>query len=1057
MAKRMLVDATHPEETRVAVVNGNRLEDLDFEIATRKQLKGNIYLAKVTRVEPSLQAAFVEYGGNRHGFLAFSEIHPDYYRIPIADREALLAEERRLEEQAEARAEAAADGAVMAEPIRPDVVVEENSPMPGSYAETEGDGFEGDIPAFATDAGSDGGSDEAADSDEAPEGAAPAESPDVIGGDEVEEAHRRRARPLRSYKIQEVIKRRQVMLVQVTKEERGNKGAALTTYLSLPGRYCVLMPNTGRGGGISRKITNPADRKRLKEILSDLDIPEGMAVILRTAGLERSKQEIKRDLEYLLRLWDDIRVQTLKSSAPCLIYEEANLIKRSIRDLYTDDIDEIWVEGSAGFNTARDFMRMMMPSHTKRVMQYQDDTIPLFHRYQVETQIDAIHSPVVQLRSGGYIVINPTEALVSIDVNSGKSTRERNIEETAYKTNLEAADEVARQLRLRDLAGLIVIDFIDMEEPRNNAAVERRLKEAMKNDRARIQLGRISAFGLLELSRQRLRPSLLETNFERCPHCSGTGVIRSVESASLHVLRAIEEEGIRKRSSEITVFVPTRIALYILNQKRGELTKIEDRYRFRVMVQADDTLIAPDLRLERVKARTPEDDVPLVSAERVLAETDRILAAEAEEAEEEAPVVEAAEVAGAEVAERADAAGESEGDRRRRRRRRRGRGRDREDGRAPFGESAEVSDEATEGDEVEAEAADADDETAVDEEAIERAQIDAPEFVINDVDVGPAHIEDDEDEEADLAASEAEDGADAFETNGDGDGNGERKKRRRGKRGGRRRSRQREGLESGEGLPTDGTEGEAEAESFPTAVEAGRAVNPPELPADMEPVEFDWVLTSAVAAEAAPETAADTAAEGPAEEAAPVVEEAPARKPRRGRAKAIAAEAAEAVTAQAVTAEPEAAPAKPKRAAKGAAKDAKAAAKAAAPEETAPPPAKPSRSRKAKTAAAEAAPAPAPAPVAAPVAEEPKKRPARKRKTAADAPAEAAPAPAPVAAPVAEEPKKRPARKRKTAADAPAEAAPAPAVSEAPAAPAPSNEPASAAPEAKPRRGWWSR
>ncbi|MGY0776485.1 Rne/Rng family ribonuclease [Azospirillum argentinense] len=1054
MAKRMLVDATHPEETRVAVVNGNRLEDLDFEIATRKQLKGNIYLAKVTRVEPSLQAAFVEYGGNRHGFLAFSEIHPDYYRIPIADREALLAEERRLEEQAEARAEAAADGAVMAEPIRPDVVVEENSPMPGSYA--EGDGFEGDIPAFATDAGSDGGSDEAADSDEAPEGAAPAESPDVIGGDEVEEAHRRRARPLRSYKIQEVIKRRQVMLVQVTKEERGNKGAALTTYLSLPGRYCVLMPNTGRGGGISRKITNPADRKRLKEILSDLDIPEGMAVILRTAGLERSKQEIKRDLEYLLRLWDDIRVQTLKSSAPCLIYEEANLIKRSIRDLYTDDIDEIWVEGSAGFNTARDFMRMMMPSHSKRVMQYQDDTIPLFHRYQVETQIDAIHSPVVQLRSGGYIVINPTEALVSIDVNSGKSTRERNIEETAYKTNLEAADEVARQLRLRDLAGLIVIDFIDMEEPRNNAAVERRLKEAMKNDRARIQLGRISAFGLLELSRQRLRPSLLETNFERCPHCSGTGVIRSVESASLHVLRAIEEEGIRKRSSEITVFVPTRIALYILNQKRGELTKIEDRYRFRVMVQADDTLIAPDLRLERVKARTPEDDVPLVSAERVLAETDRILAAEAEEAEEEAPVVEAAEVAGAEVTERADAAGESEGDRRRRRRRRRGRGRDREDGRAPFGESAEASDEATEGDEIEAEAAaDADiDETAVDEEAIERAQIDAPEFVINDVDVGPAHIEDDEDEDADLAASEAEDGADAFEPNGDGDGNGERKKRRRGKRGGRRRSRQREGLEAGEGLPADGAEGEAEAESFPTAVEAGRAVNPPELPADMEPVEFDWVLTSAVAAEAAPETAADTAAEGPAaEEAAPVAEEAPARKPRRGRAKATAAEAAEVVTA-----EPEAAPAaKPKRAAKGTAKGGKAAAKAAAPEETAPPPAKPSRSRKAKTAAVEAAPAPAP--VAAPVAEEAKKRPARKRKTAADAPAEAAPAPAPVAAPVAEEAKKRPARKRKTAADAPTEAAPAPAVSEAPTAPAPANEPASAsaAPEAKPRRGWWSR
>ncbi|KAA0678796.1 ribonuclease E/G [Roseomonas genomospecies 6] len=1034
MAKRMLVDATHPEETRVAVVNGNRLEDLDFEIATRKQLKGNIYLAKVTRVEPSLQAAFVEYGGNRHGFLAFSEIHPDYYRIPVADREALLAEERRLEEQAEARAEAAADGAVMAEPIRPEQVVEEFSPMPGSYAETEGEGFEGDAPAFATD----GDSAEAADPEEAPEGAAQAESPDVIGGDEVEEAHRRRPRPLRSYKIQEVIKRRQVMLVQVTKEERGNKGAALTTYLSLPGRYCVLMPNTGRGGGISRKITNPADRKRLKDILSDLDVPEGMAVILRTAGLERSKPEIKRDLEYLLRLWDDIRVQTLKSSAPCLIYEEANLIKRSIRDLYTDDIDEIWVEGSAGFNTARDFMRMMMPSHTKRVMQYQDETIPLFHRYQVETQIDAIHSPVVQLRSGGYIVINPTEALVSIDVNSGRSTRERNIEETAYKTNLEAADEVARQLRLRDLAGLIVIDFIDMEEPRNNAAVERRLKEAMKNDRARIQLGRISAFGLLELSRQRLRPSLLETNFERCPHCSGTGVIRSVESASLHVLRAIEEEGIRKRSAEITVFVPTRIALYILNQKRGELTKIEDRYRFRVMVQADDTLIAPDLRLERVKARTPEDDVPLVSAERVLAETDRILAAEAEEAEEEAPVVEAVE---AEVPERAEAAGESDGDRRRRRRRRRGRGRDREDGRAPFGEAAE------EAEAEEAEADSATDDTAVDEEAIERAQIDAPEFVINDVDVGPAEIGEDEEDEEELAASDAEDGTDAFEPNGEG--NGERKKRRRGKRGGRRRSRQREGLENGtEGL--EAGEGEpSETESFPTAVEAGRAVNPPELPADLEPVEFDWVLTSAVAAETAPETTADTAAEVPAaEEAAPVAEEAPARKPRRGRAKASAADAADAVTA-----EPEAAPAKPKRAAKG-----KAAAQA--PAEPAPQaPAKPARSRKAKAEpVAEAAPAPA-------AAEEPKKRaPARKRKTVADAPAEAAPAPAPTAA---EEPKKRPpARKRKTAADAPAEAAPAPAVTEAPVdnpasgpAPEPAPEPASAEDNgsAKPRRGWWNR
>ncbi|MFP5512821.1 MAG: ribonuclease E/G, partial [Alphaproteobacteria bacterium] len=400
MAKRMLVDATHPEETRVAVVNGNRLEELDFEIASRKQLKGNIYLAKVTRVEPSLQAAFVEYGGNRHGFLAFSEIHPDYYRIPVADREALLAEERRLEEQAEARAEAAADGAVMGEPIRPEQVVEEWSPMPSPIAPeasdedaVDEDGEDGEDEGSAE---GNGGEEQAAPSEATAQDAAPsADAPDMVGGDEDEEVEtqRRRSRPLRSYKIQEVVKRRQVLLVQVTKEERGNKGAALTTYLSLPGRYCVLMPNTGRGGGISRKITNPADRKRLKEILSDLDIPDGMAVILRTAGLERSKPEIKRDLEYLLRLWDDIREQTLKSSAPCLIYEEANLIKRSIRDLYSNDIDEIWVEGEAGFRTAREFMDMLMPGHSQRVQLYRDSQIPLFHRYQVETQIDAIHSP----------------------------------------------------------------------------------------------------------------------------------------------------------------------------------------------------------------------------------------------------------------------------------------------------------------------------------------------------------------------------------------------------------------------------------------------------------------------------------------------------------------------------------------------------------------------------------------------------------------------------------------------------------------------------------------
>ncbi|MBP2294827.1 Rne/Rng family ribonuclease [Azospirillum rugosum] len=1065
MAKRMLVDATHPEETRVAVVNGNRLEDLDFEIATRKQLKGNIYLAKVTRVEPSLQAAFVEYGGNRHGFLAFSEIHPDYYRIPIADREALLAEERRLEEQAEARAEAAADGAVMAEPIRPEQVVEEFSPMPSSYGEdagVEGDA-DGETDGYATatadadDAVSAGSFTDAAGGDvdgetDGEQAGEDAVSPDVIGGDEVEDAHRRRTRPLRSYKIQEVIKRRQVMLVQVTKEERGNKGAALTTYLSLPGRYCVLMPNTGRGGGISRKITNPADRKRLKEILSDLDVPEGMAVILRTAGLERSKQEIKRDLEYLLRLWDDIRVQTLKSSAPCLIYEEANLIKRSIRDLYSDDIDEIWVEGSAGFNTARDFMRMMMPSHTKRVMQYRDETIPLFHRYQVETQIDAIHSPVVQLRSGGYIVINPTEALVSIDVNSGKSTRERNIEETAYKTNLEAAEEVARQLRLRDLAGLIVIDFIDMEEPRNNAAVERRLKEAMKNDRARIQLGRISAFGLLELSRQRLRPSLLETNFERCPHCSGTGVIRSVESSALHVLRAIEEEGIRKRSAEITVFVPTRIALYILNQKRVELTKIEERYRFRVMVQADDTLIAPDLRLERVRARTPEDDVPLVSAERVLAETDRILAAEAEEAEEEVVEETAAE---AETTERAEAvAGESEGDRRRRRRRRRGRGRDREEGRPVLASPAADREAA------DAEAGDAEtDGTEVDEEAIERAQIDAPEFVINDVDVRH-HLDaanDEGEDEADAEEGDEAAGEFAGEGEGNGDANGERKKRRRGKRGGRRRSRQREGME-----------GEAQSDEVAEAVaEPAAPVPAAQGPVTEEPIDFDWILTTGepaeVAAEAAPEAPAET----------PAVEEAPAKKPRSRRGakvKAEAADVAETVSAEAPAPAPQ--PEAPQTAAPKGRKGSKAP-KAAAAEPKAEKPAKaPAKGRGRKAAAAEAPAEPAPAPAPAPVAEEaqpesqaePKKRAPRKRKAAAEAPVEAAPAPAPATpapvapTPVAEEAapaaKTRAPRKRKAAAEAPAEAAPAPAISE------PAPEPAAAEesqPPAKPRRGWWAR
>ncbi|MGC2411607.1 MAG: ribonuclease E/G, partial [Stellaceae bacterium] len=472
------------------------------------------------------------------------------------------------------------------------------------------------------------------------DGPAEAESVETFGGDEVEEveeadAARRRAQPTRHYKIQEVVKRRQIMLVQVAKEERGNKGAALTTYLSLAGRYCVLMPNTGRGGGVSRKINSIADRRRLKDILEDLDIPEGMGVIVRTAGAERSKAEIKRDYEYLLRLWNEIRDLTLKSTAPALIYEEGNLIKRSIRDLYTRDIDEVLIEGEEGYKTAKAFMRTLMPSHAKRVQPYRDPQVALFHRFQIESQIDAIHSPVAQLRSGGYIVINQTEALVAIDVNSGRSTRERNIEETALRTNLEAADEIARQLRLRDLAGLIVLDLIDMEEHRNQLAVERRLKEALKNDRARIQVGRISPFGLLEMSRQRLRPSLAEASTQPCPHCGGTGLIRSVESTALYVLRSIEEEGIRRRAAEICVYVPTNVALYILNQKRESLTQIEARYGVRVMVAQDDSLIPPNFRLERLRAYGAGEAPPLRAIQAPIL-------AEEEEEEEISEIAEAA-------------------------------------------------------------------------------------------------------------------------------------------------------------------------------------------------------------------------------------------------------------------------------------------------------------------------------------------------------------------------------------------------------------------------------
>ncbi|HER26084.1 MAG TPA: ribonuclease E/G, partial [Rhodospirillales bacterium] len=584
--KQMLIDATHPEETRVVVMNGNRLEDFDVESSSRKQLKGNIYLAKVIRVEPSLQAAFVDYGGNRHGFLAFSEIHPDYYQVPIEDRQALL-EEYKAAEISEDSAEVEPDDAS-------DEAPESEAAEEQGESDTDDDAGEGEESGI--------------DDHRNVETANKAKGVETLGGDDTDEARPpRKHLNYRRYKIQEVVKRRQIILVQVVKEERGNKGAALTTYISLAGRYCVLMPNTARGGGISRKITNGADRKQLKAILSELEIPDGMAVIVRTAGIKRSRSEIKRDYEYLMRLWDSVRELTLNSMAPSLVHEEGNLIKRSIRDLYSRDVEDIVVAGDAGYRMAKDFIKLLIPSHAKRVQPYKEVTMPMFRHFQVESQLDAIHSPEVHMKSGSYIVINPTEALVSIDVNSGRSTRERNIEETALKTNLEAADEIARQLRLRDLAGLIVIDFIDMEVNRNNGLVERRLKDAMRNDRARIQIGRISPFGLLELSRQRLRMSLIETSSEPCQYCGGTGIRRSTDSSALVALRAIEEEANRKQASEFVVHVPTAIALYILNQKRSALSEIETRCEISINVAADDALVPPDLRLERIRGDVREE------------------------------------------------------------------------------------------------------------------------------------------------------------------------------------------------------------------------------------------------------------------------------------------------------------------------------------------------------------------------------------------------------------------------------------------------------------------
>ena len=706
MAKKMLIDATHAEETRVVVVDGNKVEEFDFESQNKRQIAGNIYLAKVTRVEPSLQAAFVDYGGNRHGFLAFSEIHPDYYQIPVADREALMAEEKayakamaaeaeqeeqnpkrtrrrrgkpaaqRSSDPIETREVSAVDGMETIDLI-PEEAVETTAPLMDSDPfEAAPETAESQNTAEAAPEADTGSEDD--DSVLDPEAALETEDDageqdqdeDDLSDDGIESVAQeddsedvrpvRKPRP-RRYKIQEVIKVRQIMLIQVVKEERGNKGAALTTYLSLAGRYCVLMPNTARGGGISRKITNAADRKKLKEIATTIVVPEGAGLIVRTAGAKRTKTEIKRDYEYLQRMWEQIREFTLKSSAPAAIYEEGDLIKRSVRDLYNRDIDEVLVEGAAGYRNAKDTMKMIMPSHAKNVKHYVDP-MPLFARFQVESFMDGMFNPTVQLKSGGYLVIGITEALVAIDVNSGRATKEGSIEQTALNTNLEAAEEVARQLRLRDLAGLIVIDFIDMDERRNNIAVEKRLKDKLQSDRARIQVGRISGFGLMEMSRQRLRPGMLEASTQPCAHCHGTGLIRSQDSLGLTILRELEEEGGRARSKEVLIKAPISIANFLINQKREHISQIEQRHGMAVRIEADPFLVSPDYTIEKFKTATrivPANATTVSSVDFALMEE----IDEQGQEDDQADVIEATE-----TAEEGDAPKK----RRRRRRRRRG-------------------------------------------------------------------------------------------------------------------------------------------------------------------------------------------------------------------------------------------------------------------------------------------------------------------------------------------------------------------------------------------------
>lgn len=1081
MTKRMLIDASHPEETRVVVLDGNRLEEFDVETENKKPLKGNIYLAKVVRVEPSLQAAFVEYGGNRHGFLAFGEIHPDYYQIPVADRQRLLEmqaaeaaeDEEDGEEVTEAEADAvvaqiealadadeaeraaASEGAVanpsvFTESVEPEganprhVAPEEVHPVealppeePADNPDTEALPPEAAPPGRAQPMSVHGETRSAT-----PEELAAAEAmmaqdegeedeeetpPETLGGrgskdegdqEEVSRERRIPSRFMRHYKIQEVIRRRQIMLVQVVKEERGNKGAALTTYISLAGRFSVLMPNSPRGGGISRKITSAGDRKRLRDAIQEVGLPKGMSLIVRTAGASRPKPEIVRDGDYLLRLWDEIRNRTMESTAPALVYEEADLIKRSIRDVFSTGIEEIQIEGEDAYRQARDFMRMLMPQHERKIRIHRDST-PLFARNGVDAQLDAMMSPIVQLKSGGYIVINQTEALVSIDVNSGRATRDRHIEDTALRTNCEAAEEIARQLRLRDLAGLIVIDFIDMEASRNDAQVERRLKEALKHDRARIQVGRISHFGLLEMSRQRLRPSVTEHSFETCKHCQGLGIVRSPDSAALQVLRAIEEEGGKRKAAEICVHVAPELALHLLNRKRDRLAQIEERYGMAVLFEPDAKLIPPQLRIERTKQQLVAEPVSAPTALRMDYAPEPLPVEEEAEAvvpEEAAPQAEAAAAA----APQGENGAEGEGRKRRRRRRRRG-GR-REDGTPMTAQEAAEAEAEGDAEEGEEEAAQA--EAAATPEA-------APAAVPPAAPVAAEPRRDDR-------GPRREDGN--FRRNGEDGGI-----RRRGRRGGNRFRNDEVAEPASAYVP----------EPQPQPRYAGPTPANPFAGGSLEDI-FDAMAAAEEAAlrapapvapvplpePAAPEAQAPVAAQ-PAE-AAPAVEVAP-----------VPEVAAEPVAEQPVAAEPEPvveaqpeaeAPAKPRR-------------RAAAKPKAEPKAPRAPRGRKAAAAAeapAEAAPA---AVEAAPAAAE-----------AVMAEAEVAPA----------KPSRRRAPKRAAAASAPEAAAEPEAVpaAQAPAAPAPvaplaqaeaaSGEPVAAAPvqpvmvdaadDAAPKkRGWWRR